>query len=104
MPGPSPVYTPLLTVEHVAEAERIASQHQAPYAHVQRARLALRLQAEPELDNVTLAREFGQHPNWVRKWRQRWSREGFSLEDKKGRGRKPLFSPLGAQPGQSHCL
>lgn len=102
MPGPSPVYTPRLTVEQVVQAEHIASQLQAPYAHVQRAQLALRLHHEPEMDNITLARELGQHPNWVRKWRQRWSREGFSLEDKTGRGRKPLFSPSGAQPGQSH--
>ena len=102
MAGPSPVYTPRLTIEQVAQAERIASQHQAPYAHVQRARLALWLHQEPELDNVTLATELGQHANWVRKWRQRWSREGFSLEDKTGRGRKPRFSPSGAQSGQSH--
>jgi hypothetical protein len=104
MPGPCPVYTPLLTVEQEAQAERIASQLQAPYAHVQRARLALRLHHGPELDNVTLATELGQHPNWVRKWRQRWRREGFWLEDKKGRGRKPLFSPSGTEPRQSHRL
>ena len=102
MPGPSPIYTPRLTVEQVVQAERIASQHQAPYAHVQRARLALRLHAEPGLDNVTLATELGQHVNWVRKWQQRWSRDGFSLEDKTGRGRKPLFFPSGAELGQSH--
>jgi transposase len=102
MPGPCPVYTPRLTVEQVVQAERMASQLQAPYAHVQRARLALRLHHEPELDNVALATELGQHPNWVRKWRQRWSGEGFSLADKTGRGRKPRFSPSGAQLGQSH--
>lgn len=97
MPGPSPLYHPVFTVEQVTQAELVARQHQAPHAQVQRAQLALLLHTEPFWDNATLAKRLRQHPLWIRKWRKRWTREDFSLEDKKGRGRKPQFSPTGAQ-------
>lgn len=95
MPGPSPLYRPLFKVEQLAQAKRIANQHQAPYAVVQRAQLVLLLQAQPEQDNSSLAKALGQHPNWVYKWRKRWANAGFSLLDQTGRGRKPTFSPAG---------
>lgn len=100
MPGPSSIYQPLFTVEQLAQAQRIAQQHQAPHAHVQRAQLTLLLHTQPALDNASLARTLGQHPKWVQKWRKRWTTSGFSLEDQKGRGRKPIFSPAGENHGQ----
>ena len=104
MPGPPALYRPRFSVEPLAQAELIARQHQAPHAHVQRAHLAILLHKHPELDNAALAKELGQHSNWVYKWRRRWAQEGFGVEDKPGRGRKPVFSPSGAQRGQSHRL
>ena len=56
--------------------------------------IALLLHKEPDLNNSALALRLRQHPNWVRQWRKRWATEGFSLKDKKGRGRKPVFTPL----------
>jgi transposase len=104
MPGPSPLYRPTFTVEQLAQVELIAHQRQAPHAQVQRAQLAFLLHQQPDLDNASLAKQLGHHANWVYKWRKRWTEEGFCLEDKQGRGRKPLFSPSGAQLGQSHRL
>jgi len=104
MPGPSSIYRPLFTVEQLAHAQRLAHQHQAPHALVQRAQLALFLHAQPALDNVALAQQLGQHPNWVYKWRKRWIKHGFSLEDQKGRGRKPFFFPAGARHRQVASL
>ena len=95
MPGPSSIYHPVFTVEQLAQAQRIAQQHQAPHTHVQRAQLALLLHEQPARDHVSLARMLSQHPKWVQKWRKRWAKSGFSLEDHKGRGRKPVFSPAG---------
>jgi hypothetical protein len=100
MPGPSPIYRPLFTVEQLAQAQRVAQQYQAPHALVQRAQLALLLHAQPALDNVSLAKQLSQHPNWVYKWRRRWATQGFSLADQTGRGRKPVFSPAGVHNRQ----
>ncbi|MCA1617099.1 MAG: hypothetical protein LC729_01045 [Acidobacteria bacterium] len=99
MPGPSPTYRPLFTVDQLAHAQRIAHQHQAPHALVQRAQLALLLHAQPALDNRSLATALSHHPNWAYKWRKRWTKQGFSLEDQAGRGRKPVFSPA----GENYC-
>ncbi len=104
MPGPALRYRPLFTAAQVSSLEQLVGQRTAPYAHVQRAKLALLLHHEPAIDNVTAGKRLGQHPNWVRKWRKRWAEEGFSLEDRPGRGLKPLFSPSGAGDCQTHCL
>jgi transposase len=79
------------------QLEQLARKTSAPHQLVQRAKLALLLQAHPELDNPTLARRLGQHFHWVRYWRKRWATQGFTLkalEDRPGRGRKPRLSPL----------
>lgn len=98
MPGPSPLHQPIFTAEQVAQAELVARQRKAPHSHVQRARLALLLHKEPNLENTALALRMGKPILWVRQWRKRWALEGFSLEDKKGRGRKPFFSPHWSKP------
>ena len=104
MPRMEPLYHPIVTMEQLGEAEKITRQRKARHAQFQRARLVLLLYEEPDLDNAGLAKRLGQHPNWVRKWRKRWVTEGFSLEEKKGRGRKPHFSPSGKKHSQSDCL
>jgi transposase len=104
MPGPAPRYRPLFTAEQISTLEQLVGQRNARYGRVQRAKLALLLHAEPAIDNVAAGKRLGQHPNWVRKWRKRWAIEGFSLEERPGRGRKPLFSPTGAGACQTHCL
>ena len=97
MPGPTPTHRPTFTPEQLAECERLVRQHTAPQLQVARARLALLLHAEPDLDHVAAARRLGKPPNWVRGWRRAWAREGFRLADKPGRGRKPAFPPAGGR-------
>jgi hypothetical protein len=107
MPGPAPYFQPTFTQEHVTELESLARKATAPHSWVQRAKLALLLHAEPQLDSPTIARHLGQHLNWVRYWRKRWATEGFTLEalhDKSGRGRKPKLSCLPAGDGEGHRL
>lgn len=93
MPGPPPTYRPIFTPEQVQDCERLVRQHNAPQVQVTRAKLALLLHRQPDLDSVTAARHLGQHPNWVYTWRKRWATGGFALTDRPGRGRKPAFSP-----------
>jgi hypothetical protein len=95
LPGPLPLYQPTFTSEQIAACERVVRQHTAPQAQVYRAKLALLLHGQPTLDNPTAARQLGKHENWVRYWRRLWSTEGFRLQDKPGRGRKPAFPPAG---------
>lgn len=104
MPGPSPLYHPIFTLEQIAQAELVTRQLKAPHSHVQRAQLALLLHNEPSLDNASLSLRMGKPILWVRQWRKRWTEEGFSLEDKSGRGRKPVFSPSPTGHSESHCL
>lgn len=107
MPGPTPQYQPSIPQELTAPLEQITRKTTAPHQLVQRAKLALLLQAQPDVDNPALARQLGQHFNWVRYWRKRWATEGFSVEalrDKPGRGRKPRLSPPGTGHGQGGGL
>ena len=93
MPGPKPIYCPTFTKEDVKQAERISKKHTACYNQVQRAKLVLLLNEKPDLENPVAARILGRHENWVRYWRKRWHKEGFSLTDKPRSGCKPAFSP-----------
>ncbi len=96
MPGPAPQYQPHIPTELRPALEQIVRKTTAPHQQVQRAKLALLLQEQPGLDNPALGRRLGQHSNWVRYWRKRWTVDGFSLDalqDKAGRGRKPRLSP-----------
>lgn len=93
MPGPAPAYQPRFTEEELDTIRTIARSRMAPYAVVQRAKLALLLYERSDLDNHQAGQQLGQHANWARKWRKRWVTEGFTLEERPGRGRKPRFSP-----------
>lgn len=108
MPGPIPQYQPVIPAELTPQLEQIVRKTSAPHQQVQRAKLALLLQVQPALDNPALARQVGQHFNWVRYWRKRWALAGFAtlaaLQDQPGRGRKPRLSPPASGDGESYRL
>ena len=93
MPGMKPIYPPLFTDEQIKEAARISKKHTAPHNLVQRAKLVLLLHEQPDIENPMAGRLLGRHENWVRNWRKRWCKQGFTLTDKHRSGRKPAFSP-----------
>ena len=107
MPRPYPAYHPELSPETVATLEVVVRHPKQEHRVVQRAKLALLLHAEPTLGNAAAARRLDQHPNWVRKWRKRWAREGapaLQLQDRPRTGRPPAFSPSGPSDRQSGRL
>ena len=95
MPGPLPHCRPRFSEEFLGEARRLVAARTAASHLRQRARLVLLLHEQPSLSNVEAAGQFDLHPNCVRRWRQRWDAGRFTFEDNPGRGRKPVFSPLG---------
>ncbi len=104
MPGPAPTYRPTLTPDELAACARLLRRPTAPQAQVERAKLALLLHAQPDLDTPTAGRQLGKHVNWVFRWRRAWATDGFRLTDKPGRGRKPAFSPSASGDGQGARL
>jgi hypothetical protein len=86
-------YTPTFTDEELIEAKRIAQAHHASHTKVIRARLALLLAANPSLHHTEAAKELGIHEQTVLKWRRRWCKHGFSLNDNPRPGRPLSFSP-----------
>jgi hypothetical protein len=95
MPGPPPHFCPTFPEEFLAEVRRITAARTAASHLRQRARLVLLLHECPTLSNVAAAAAVDLHPNSIRLWRKRWTNGCFTLEDESGRGRKPIFSPLG---------
>ena len=104
MPGPAPTYCPTFTPEDIATCEHLLRRPTAPQAQVERARLALLLHAQPDLDTAAAGRRLGKHVNWVFRWRRAWATEGFRLTDRPGRGRKPALSPPAGRHGQGAGL
>ncbi len=95
MPGPLPHYRPSFTDEFLAEARRL-TQARTGASHLrQRARLVLLLHEHPSVSHAEVAAQLDLHPNWMRRWRQRWANGRLTFEDEPGRGRKPVFSPPG---------
>ena len=101
MPGPKPESQPRFCAEEIRRASEIARKRSAPYKHVWRARLVLELAKDPALSSSEAGRRVGVHEQTVRRWRQRWVAEGFSVEDKPHPGRPPSFSPSRGRAGQS---
>lgn len=93
MSGPAPLYQPVFPAEFLSKCQQIAKRRATSFGEVQRARLVLLLHDHSSVSNVQAGRELGLHPNAVRLWMRRWAEGEFSLEDRKGRGRKPTFSP-----------
>lgn len=102
MRGPQPTYQPAFSPEFLAEAQQIVRQRKVAAGRRQRAALVCFLHAEPGLSHVQAAVRVGMQTISVRRWRRRWASGDFSLEDRPGRGRKAVFSPLGACSGSSH--
>jgi hypothetical protein len=107
MPTPTPAYHPAVAPSEVAALERLVRRATSEQRLVQRAKLALLLQARPTVGNTAAAAQLGQHPNWVRKWRKRWAQAGFALAalaDRPRSGRPRTLSPPGGGDGQSRGL
>lgn len=102
--GPKPIFQPRFPPEQVTQARHMAARHTEAHVKVLRARMVLALAAQPTLSTPQLARQVGVHEQTARKWRRRWAREGFSLEDRPGRGRKPAFSPCAGGSGEGGRL
>lgn len=92
--GPPPAYQPRFSEVEVDQAGALLARRQVPYAEVQRARLVLLLDEHPDLRSPEAARRLGQSTSWVRRWRQRWATEGFSLGDAERSGRRRRITDL----------
>lgn len=102
--GPKPFYQPRFTKEQVECALELVCRHKTPQIKAKRAQLVLLLSEHPDIDCVSAAKKPGMHEQWVRFWRRRWVKEGFSLDDKPRSGRPARFSPLGQGYSESSCL
>jgi transposase len=100
MPRLPPALVPKFTDEQLARARHVAAQTSAPHRSVLRAKLTLVLASEPLLSHREAGRKAGVSFHTVRKWRRRWARDGWSLEDAPRSGRPPAFSPSGRGPRQ----
>ncbi len=81
------MYQPRFSTTEIAQAQAWACSQALPHSEVQRARLVLLLDEQPDLRSPEAARRLGQSTSWVCKWRRRWVEEGFSLGDAPRRGR-----------------
>jgi len=93
MRGRKSHFHPTFSEEDVVEIMAVAHAHHASHAKVIRAKLALLLMEHPAISHTEAGKKVGIHEQTVLKWRRRWSREGFSLEDRPRAGRPPRFSP-----------
>lgn len=81
-----------LTDEERAELERRCRMTTLPVGHWRRARAILLLDAKVSERETT--EDCGLGVRIVRKWGRRYERERLAgLNDRTGRGRKPIFSP-----------
>jgi hypothetical protein len=89
-------------VTFLQEARSAVRRRTAAVQTVQRFRLALLLHEDPTLANAIAAQQVGLSLRQVQRWRQRWVRGDFSVEDREGRGRKAAFSPTGSGLRHGH--
>ena len=104
MRGPLPSYRPAFPATFLEQAAQIVHQRTVQYQLRQRATLVLLLHQHPLVSNIEAAERVQLHLRSVQRWRRRWAKGAFSLEDEPGRGRKADFSPLGSRPGQGYRL
>ena len=104
MRGPLPSYRPAFPATFLEQAEQIAHQRAVQYQLRQRATLVLLLHQQPLVSNIEAAERVQLHLRSVQRWRRRWAKGDFSLEDELERGRKADFSPPGSRAGQGHRL
>jgi hypothetical protein len=91
-PSPSPCSFPK---DFLQEARDKVRRRTARCQDVQRYRLVLLLHENQCLGNAAAAQQVGLSERQVRRWRQRWIRGDYSIEDREGRGCKATFSPAG---------
>ena len=82
----------------------IVRRRTATVRDVQRFRLVLLLHEQPDISHDEAADIVGLSARQVQRWRCRWAAGDFSIEDEKGRGRKPTFSPSGLRSSASDGL
>jgi len=104
MRGPLPSYRPVFPSTFLEQAEKIVRQRTVTYQLRQRATLVLLLYQQPFVSNSEAAKRVQLHLCSIQRWRRRWAKGDFSLEDKPGRGRKADFSPSGPRDGQGGRL
>jgi hypothetical protein len=92
MRGPRPT-TCTFPAAFLQEARSTVRRRTASVQAVQRFRLALLFQDDPTLAHAIAAQQVGLSVRQVQRWRRRWARGDFSVEDREGRGRKATFSP-----------
>jgi hypothetical protein len=95
MPGPKPARC-IFPDYFLQAAGDTVHRRTASVQAVQRFRLVLLLQEQPSLSSDAAAMQVGLSVRQVQRWRSRWARGDFSIEDQPGRGRKPAFSPSGS--------
>jgi len=95
MSGLPPAFCPIFPADFLEQARQATGRRTIRFQLRQRAALALLLHQQPHLSNVAAGDQVGLHPDSVRYWRRRWAQGDFALDDRPGRGRKPVFSPLG---------
>lgn len=93
MSGPLPTYQPQFTSEEISQAEQVLRKYHASHAKVQRAKMVLMLAENPAISTPALAGSVGVHKKTAFKWRKRWTKQGFTLEDHPRSGRPPDLSP-----------
>lgn len=96
-----PTFRPCFPPEFVEHAQRVVGQRKVERRLWQRAILVLLLHEDPTISNTAAGCEVGLSDQWVRKWRRRWDRGDFSLDDQPRTGRPPGFSPHGTIDSQS---
>ena len=96
MRGPRPA--PCIFPEYfLQEARATVRRRTATLRDLQRSRLVLFWQEHPDRSAEEAARSAGLSMRQAQRWRQRWVAGDFSIDDKKGRGPKLAFSPLGSR-------
>jgi hypothetical protein len=101
MPGPRPVAC-IFPEAFLQEALRTVRQRTASVQAVQRFRLALLLHETPEISSDMAGEIVGLSARQVQRWRSRWARGEYSIDDLEGRGRKATFSPAGPRTRYGH--
>ena len=103
MPGPLPARCNFPD-DFVQDALDTVRRRTAAVQVVQRFRLALLLHEQPGMRNEDAAKAVSLSLRQVQRWRSRWAAGDFSIEDHRGRGRKPAFSPAGSSVDPRHGL
>ena len=104
MRGPPPEFQPVFSRQERQQVQALLRRSNAPYAQVRRAKLAELLATRPGISSPEAARILGVHEQFVRKWRRRWVRQGFGLEDLPRPGRPRVFSPTDHHSHQKYRL